>query len=173
MIDIIPKKTPKLSKRLSILLYSLIFLLILFIASYFVLNNFLQKAEGELKSLELEIDETMTLEKVVLEKEILSIRDKLDGFSRLLGQRTKTSKAFEVVERVAHPRVWFTAFHIDPVQKILRLSGQTRSFENLGQQIFILEDEGTIENVVLETVSIDEEGQVIFDLSLFFKPGIF
>lgn len=173
MVEIIPKEAPKPSKGLNILFYFVIFLLIFAIGGYFALNNFLQKADKELASLKLNITEVMTPEKIALEKEILSFKDKIDMFSYLIEQHLESSKVFGIIQKVTHPKVWFSNFDFNSRQKTLKVSGKTQNFESLGQQLIILENEETIDNVDLETISISKEGGIEFNLSLSFKPDAF
>jgi len=173
MVEIIPKESPKPSRGLNALFYFAIFLLILSIGGYFALNNFLQKAEGELETLKLDITKVMTPEKNTLEKEILASKDKIDKFSYLIGQHLQSSMIFGIIQKTTHPQVWFTKFDFDPRQKTLKVSGETQNFESLGQQILILEDEETIDDINLETISISKEGGIEFDLSLSFRADVF
>jgi len=173
MVEIIPKEAPKPPRGLSLLFYFAIFLLILAIGGYFALNNFLQKADKELASLKLNITEVMTPEKIALEQEILSSRDKIDMFSYLIEQHLEGSKVFGIIQKVTHPKVWFSNLDFSPRQKTLKVSGKTQNFESLGQQLIIMENEETIDAVDLETISISKEGGIEFSLSLSFKPDVF
>jgi hypothetical protein len=173
MVDIIPKEAPKPSRGLNILFYFAIFLLILSIGGYFALNNFLEKAREEVAALELDLARAMTPEKISLEKEILASKNKIDNFSYLVGQHLKTSRIFEIIQKITHPQVWFSKFDFNSRQGELKISGETQNFETLGQQILILGDEEAINSVNLEKISITKEGKIDFDLLLSFKPDIF
>jgi Tfp pilus assembly protein PilN len=173
MVEIIPKEAPRPSKGLSALFYFAIFLLFLSAGGYFVLNNFLQKAESDLSSLKLEVSQIMTPEKTALEQEILTSKGEIDNFSSLVDQHLEPSVIFSIIQRVTHPQVWFTSLDFDPVQKVFEVSGETQSFESLGQQILIMEGEETIDTVDLKTVSISKEGGIEFDMSLSLKADVF
>ena len=173
MVEIIPKEAFKPSRGLNILLYFAIFLLFLSAGAYFALNNFLQKAENNVASLESEISQIMTPEKVALEQEVLPSKSEIDRFANLINQHLQTSAIFEIIQRSTHPRVWFTKFDLDSRQKTFSLTGETENFETLGQQILIIQNEEAISTVNLDTVSSTKDGKVEFVLSLSLKPDAF
>jgi len=173
MVEIIPKEAPRPSKRLNALFYFSIFLLALAVGGYFALNSFLQEAEDDLASLRAEVSQIMTPEKIALEQEILTSKKRIDGFSSLIEQHLEASTAFEIVQRVTHPLVWFTTFDFDSRQGAFKVSGETQNFESLGQQILIMEKEEAISTVNLETISISREGKIEFSMSFSLSPDVF
>ena len=173
MVEIIPKKASEKSKGLNILFYLAIFLLIIALGSYFALNSFAQKANERLTSLRSSISEIMTPDKSSTEEKVLTAKAKIDAVSRLIEDHLRGSKAFTIIERTTHPKVWFEKFDFDAEQKTLKLSGQTENYEILGQQFMIMENEKTIQKVVLETITKDQEGKVNFNLNLSFNPNAF
>lgn len=167
MVGIIPKEErSNSSENLKSLLYLAVFLLLLSLAAYFLLTNSLKKTEGEAAILDSKLEEMMSPEKITLEKEILNSRNKIEDFSQLLKLHLKTSKVFGILEETTHPQVWFTDFNLNPRKGELIISGETDSFETLGQQILILKEESTISEVNLQKVSINEEGKINFGLLL-------
>ena len=173
MVEIIPKEPPKLSKGLNFLFYFAIFLLFFSIIGYFVLNNSLKNAQEKVAVLGLDLIKAMSPEKISLEKEILVSKNKIDNFSYLIEQHLEVSRVFEIIQKNCHPQVRFSKFDLNSEQGKLLVSGQTQSFETLGQQILILREEDLINKVNLETLSMDKEGKISFDLSLSFEPNIF
>jgi len=173
MVEIIPKATSKTSKGLSIVLYVAIFLLLAAVAIFFILNNFLAKAGEESNSLKAEISQIMTPDKVELEQGILSSKVKIDRFVNLIDRHLFSSKVFEIIEKSTHPQVWFTEFDLDSREKTIALSGETQSFETLGQQIFIMRNEEAISSVELEDLTINADGRVEFNISLTLKSNAF
>ncbi len=114
MVEIIPKEVPRLPRWLNILFYFSLILLSSSIISYFILYNSLKKSKEELANLTSAITETMTPEKVALEKEILDTKNSIDNFSFLAEQHLKTSKIFETIEQFSHPEVWFSSIDLKP-----------------------------------------------------------
>ena len=55
---------------------------------------------------------------------------------------------------------------------VIKISGETKNFETLGQQIIILKEEAAINKVNLEKISITKEAKISFDLSLSFNHDI-
>ena len=173
MVEIIPKEVSKPSKVLKIMLYFAIFLLLLSTAGYFVMNNFLDKAKNNLASIESEISQVMTPEKVTLEREVLFSKGEIDRFANLVNQHLETSAIFGIVQRVTHPKVWFSKFDLDSRQKTFQLTGETENFESLGQQVLIMRNEEAISIINLDTVSTTRDGRVGFVLSLALKSNAF
>jgi Tfp pilus assembly protein PilN len=165
MAEIIPKKTPKLPKWLNILFYLALALLIFSLASLFILNNSIKKSKNTLQSLRETLTKTKTPERITLEKEILNYEKKIEDFSLLINQHLENSKFFTAFQKTCHPKVWFSQFSLNSREKIATFSGQTQSFESLGQQLLILKNEDWIKDVELKSVSISKKGKINFSLS--------
>ena len=171
MVELIPKEAPKIPKWLNILFYFSLALLLLSIASFFVLGNFINKNQNTLAELRETLLRERTPERIALEREILNYEKKISDFANLAGEHLESSKIFTVLEDSTHPRVWFSQFNLNSNQGIVNLVGVAQSFESLGQQILILKDESSIQEVNLEEVSIDKTGRIDFALSLILQPN--
>lgn len=167
MVEIIPKEIPPIPKWLNILFYFALALLIFSIVGYFVLDSSLRNAQKNLVDLKETLAGEETPEKIALEKEVLNYEKKVKDFSQIIGEHLKTSKIFALIEKTCHPKVWFSYFSLDSRAGEATFSGKAQSFESLGQQLLILEDESLVKNVDLEKVSISKEGEINFELSLF------
>lgn len=108
-----------------------------------------------------------------LEKKIISYESKINVFGRLLFEHKKTSAVFFLIEKNSHPDVWFSDFNFDVGSNTVVVSGQTKSFTSLGQQISILENMEIFKKVNLSEISIGEEEGVDFSLQLTFDSRIF
>ena len=173
MVEIIPKKAPPIPRWLNILFYFSLALLIFSIISYFVLGNSLKKNQETLVELEDSLAQEKTPEKISLEKEILKSQRKANDFSQIIEEHLKTSEIFEILQKNCHPRVKLSQFNLESRQNHVLLSGDTDSFESLGQQLLILKDEYFVESASLEKVSISKEGEILFSLSLSLDPQTF
>ncbi len=162
MVEIIPKKVPPLPSWLNILFYFSLALLVFCIVIYFFLGNSITKRQQTLSDLEESLVLGETSEKIALEKEIFKYQKKTEDFSQLIGEHLKSSKVFDFLQKNSHPRVWFSQFNLATKKRELELSGETQSFESLGQQLLILKGEDSVENVNLETVSISKGGKIGF-----------
>ncbi len=167
MVEIITKETPLIPKWLNILFYFALALLIFSIVSYFILDSSLRNAQKNLVDLKETLASEETPEKIALEKEVLNYEKKVKDFSRLIVQRSVSSKTFAFIEKICHPKVWFPHFSLESRSGQATFSGKAQSFESLGQQLLILKDESLVKSLGLKKVSIGKEGEINFELSLF------
>jgi hypothetical protein len=172
MVGIIPKEDAKYSKGSKFLFYFAIFLLISSVASYFLIDFFLEEAKSEISSLEMNLAEIMSPEKISLEKEILAYKKDIDNISYLMGRHLKASKIFEIIEKTTHPQVWFKEFTLSPDLGEFIISGESENFEILGQQLLIFEEEEELNEVNLGKALINNEGKIDFVLFALFNPDI-
>ena len=172
-MEIIPKEPLKSSKSSNILLYFSLALLFFSIASFFVLGYFLEGNRKELTVLEMTLAKPIAPEKLALEKDILSYQRKIDDFSFLIDQQLEGSRFFTAFEKVVHPRVWFSKFSLSLEEKRVTLSGHAESFEVLGQQLYIIQNQDWIKDAELGTVSMGEEGKIDFSLFLILNSKLF
>jgi len=173
MVEIIPKPLAKTPKWQKLLPYFAIAILIITILGYFILNNSLEKSRQTLKDLEDTLVKLKTPEKESLEKEILNYQKKIKDFSILIEQHLIVSNFFNLLEKITHPRIWFSDFELKPREAQVSLSGEAGSFLALGQQILIFKGEKKIQEIKLDNVSLDEKGKIKFDLSLSLSPEVF
>lgn len=166
MVEIIPKKVFTLPRWFSFLFYFSLALLF-FSIIYIVLNHFnIKKSQEALADLEQALIEEETSEKIALEKEMLNYERKIKNFSQLINQHLKTSKIFEFLQENCHPKVYFNSFSLDSRQRIAIVSGETDSFESLGQQYLILKANPDVKGVTLSNISIAKMGKINFNLSI-------
>lgn len=170
-IEIIPKPKVKKAPLINVLLYLCLILLIVFVISYFILDNYQKKLDKELSDLEKALERTP--EEQNLEEELLGYQKKIRNFGALLNYHQAPRSLFNFLEKITHPKVWFSKFSLDLETSTVNISGQTDSFETLGQQIIILRKEELIEGLNLAGISISREGEIGFDLQLTFDPQIF
>ncbi len=166
MVEIIPKKVAPLSHWVNILFYFSLVLLVFCIAGFFILSSSIKKSQKSLTDLENAFVSAKTSERISLEKEVLKYQKKTEDFSKIVGGHLETSKVFDLLQKDCHPKVWFSQFNLDSKGNQIGLSGETQSFESLGQQLLIFQGEDFIESVNLEKVSISKEGKIGFSLSL-------
>jgi hypothetical protein len=161
------------TKKSNVILNISIFVLIFSVVGLFISNIFLKKAGAEKIELEKELTEMMTTEKKELESEVLSRKRKIDEFSSLFNNHLLPSKVFGVIQKSTHPQTWFSDFDLSSDKGDLEVSGETKSFETLEQQIYILEAEPSITKVSIDDFSINEEGEISFKLIIHFKGDFF
>ena len=173
MVEIIPKPAAKIPLWLNILFYFSIILLIGLISSYFVFNHFIKKSETALQNLEESLAKEKTSETQLLEKEILSYQKKIEDVDKLLTEHKLTSKVFEFLEKISHPKIQFSKFDFNLTGSQARVSGVTENFQTLGQQLLLLKKESLIKEVNLSEISLGKGEEVSFSLLLLLDPQIF
>ena len=176
-IEISPKtKTKKLS-LLGVLFYSGLVLLLAFLISYFVLSFYQKRMNDELSSIKKSLQETS--EEKALEEEIfgsektIGYQQKIKDFGVLLAAHRLPVNFFNFLEENMHPKVWFSDFDLDLDKNLVSMSGVADSFEILGQQALIFEEQEVVKNINLSKVSLAKDGKVEFDLQLTIDPKVF
>jgi Tfp pilus assembly protein PilN len=173
-IEIIPKseiRKPALVVKLPFFIG--IFLLVLAVLGYFYLRNDIKNSSETLKNLENTILEKRTPEVENLEKEISSWRQKIEDFNFLFAGHRESSNLFNLLEKITHPKVWWTDFKFDPsLPNNLRLSGISQDFPALQQQLIIFGNESSIKSVILNKVSLLKGGTIEFELEISADPEI-
>ena len=172
-IQIVPKDIAKKPFWLNILFYFSLVLLIGLSASYFTLNYFIQKADQRIQELDEELEKAKTPEEIALEGEVLGYQEKIGDFSVLIKDHRFNSNLFSFLENLTHPKVWFSNFTLDSEIKKVKISGETESFQTLGQQLIIFQNEEHIKKVDLSNIALGERGKIEFDFDLLLDPKIF
>lgn len=173
-IEIIPKEEIKPSPWQKILLYIVVFLLLLSIAGYFLLDYyFIEKANQEIQDLETKISEAKTPQQIALEEELKSYQKKIDDFSSLFAKHKKGSNFFDFLEKNTHPKVYFSELSLNIKGNQVNLSGQTESFKILGEQLLIFRNADLIQDLKLSKVGSSEEGKIEFTFIFSLKPQLF
>ena len=173
VIQIIPKQQEKSLSLENILFYFSVVLLLVVLASYFILNNFLQKTEKDIQLLDEKLAASSASPEAALEREVLNYQKKINDFSSLLASHKYSSQVFFLIESVTHPKVTFSSFALNVGGQSIALPGVTDSFQTLDQQLFILKNEKLIKNVELSGISFAKDGKISFDLNLVLDPQIF
>lgn len=171
-IEIIPKKTEAKLPAVNILFYLSLILLIIFALSYFVLGYFQKKSAKTLQDIEDIISQKETSAKALKEK-IFGYQEKIEVVASLLTSHQLSRNFFTRLEDLSCPKVFFSNLDLDVGKSQASLSGQTESFEALGQQLLIFKKGEFIKDVNLTKVSIGKEGEIEFSIELSFDPQMF
>jgi HAMP domain-containing protein len=173
MPEIIPKPKEKTPSGKIFLLSFSIALLIGVILSYFVLDFFQKKSLISLENLKTEVSQGKTTKEITFEKEIKSLEKKIKIFSQISEKHFLVTKFFEELEKLSHPRVWYSDLNLDIKGGKATISGVSDNFSSLGQQILIFENNPKILETNLSKISINRKGQIEFTLDLSLDPSIF
>jgi len=173
MVDLIPKKQPKIPSWINISFYVSISLLIIIILSIIILSQLQKRAIDTTQKLSEELKVVKSQERKDLEKKIINSQQKIANFSYLIDNHKLNSKTFYFLEKTVHPKVQFTSFNLSSKDKKLVLQGETENFFTLGQQFLIFKAEPLIKSINLTTVSITKDGRVGFTFEILFLEEFF
>ena len=173
MVGIIPKTTKKAPAWQNLALYIAGSLALAVISGYAVLFYFGNKAFNNLQAIEEEINQVATKEERGEEAKALVAEKKINDFSKLFQKHKKSSNFFVFLEQNSHPRAWFSKVELSPEKAEAAVSGQAASFEVLGQQFFIFQQQELVQNVDLTNLLIGKDGQIGFSFDFRFDPKIF
>lgn len=173
MVEIIPRKPQKSSSWVNTIFYFILFLTIIAVALYFVLNDAVKKTIVALEEAKNSISKEETSQNQNLASDVLRYQEKINNFSKVVKGHIISSRIFEFLEKKCHPWVWFSKFSIDLYQNTVNLTGSTPTFETLGQQIIILKEDPIIEKIDLNNVAIEKDGRISFSLTLTLSQNFF
>lgn len=171
MVDIIPKQQE--TELSSIILTTAVVILVVAVGSFGLFTFLKAKTAGELSEATELLMQGKSKEEATLESSIISVKRKIEDFAALAQTRSNPSSFFEFVEENTHPNVIFSQLGLNPKEKKAVMSGYTKTFKNLEEQIVQLRGQSEIEEIELTTISLGEAGQVRFTLSLQFKSSFF
>ena len=173
MVEIIPKSFEEIPAWQRILLYFLILLLIAIVVGYFVLNNAKRKSEEYLVTLEQRISGEITSSTKEFEEEVLGYKNKIKDLSSLLDNHILATKFFEFIEKETHPDLFFSRTSINLRDSKVNLSGVSKTFLHLGQQISIFKKSDLVKDLQLSEIFINKKGEIAFRLDILLKEELF
>jgi len=174
LVKIIPKPKPKIPGWLNFLFWLSLLLGFCIIGSFFYFRyqiSVLEKKENSLgnqiSELEKKIDEDLKKERVA------EISEKITYFSKLLKEQKTSSKVFEFLKSVTHPRVQITSLNLDVKNYKMSLEAVTDNFQTLAEQILVLRENQYVQNLEVLNISLTKEGKVEFALNFTLKEEIY
>ncbi len=173
MVGIIPKPRKRIPEWYKFAFYIALTLLIGVILSYAALFYFESRASTTLMDLEDQISQVGGEEEKVLEREVITIKEQINTFSKIFPVHKKPSSFFTLLEENCHSKVWFTELELRPDEAEVSISGKTLNFQTLGQQFLIFQGENLIEEIALTSLAIGKEGDAEFVFRLSLNPEIF
>jgi len=173
MVEIIPKKIKKAPEWYNLGFYIAAALLIVVVLGYAILFYFENRALNNLQDLEERISQVGTQEEKNMEVEVLLAKKRISDFAELLQSHKKSSNFFTLLEETSHPKVWLTEVDLYPEKAEVLVSGKTLNFQTLGQQLFIFQDQESINQVELANLLIGEGGETEFSFYFYLDPQVF
>lgn len=168
MVQVIPKEFIKSKPTLvSVLPWIGLFLLIIVVATYFILGNQIGSAKTDLEKVKTDLSHLQTAEQRAKEDRIIIYKRKIEDVVRLLEQHQKPTEFMVFLEKFVHPNVYFSLLSLDLATGKATLGGVASDFKSLGQQIFVFELQPLIQKSKLANISLIEGTGVKFNLDLF------
>lgn len=171
--SIIPKVKPKTPFWINFLLYLAVFLLVAVVGFFFFFNYKVSGLEQAESVLQDKLAQYQSREFKDFQQEQIKQADKIKQFSQLLADYQYASKLFWFLKRRCHKQAQITSFTFSALNSSLTLQMATRDFLSLGEQLLIFLSSDSVENLTLNEVALNEEGQVEFGLTLSLKKALF
>lgn len=172
-IEIVPEKKEVSSKENIVLIFSVVVLLVCF-GLYFYFSQFvLSQKKAETVKLSAELT-SLGQEDIKPKEDELALAGKYIGdFKILLENNPKASPLFADFQKWSQPKIVYSNFTFDIPSRKITMAGKTGGFQNIMQQIAILDKETTIESYSISNVELSEGGGVNFNLEVVLKPELF
>ena len=171
MAQIIPQmKRGESVNGKNIFFFFALFFLFAVLGVYFIIGYFQSKALENLSQINQAIAETQSSENKDAKKRVEKAKEKIDTFSLLINKHQEATKVFSLLEKDIHPNVYFFSFSADTEASTIIVSGSAKTFQSLGQQIFIFEADPVIKEVSLSGVSITSTGGIRFTFNIMYSP---
>jgi hypothetical protein len=174
--DIIPKPRSRRRFRISlggVFYYLSIFLLIFSFLAYYGLDFLDQRYRVQLDNLKTKISGTEDKNTKIMESRILSSKRKIEAFDGIFSSYPKSSRFFEMISELCHPKVYFPEVNLAVEELSASLGGHTENFASLKEQVLIFKNDSRIKNFVLSDINLGQNGGVDFKLSLYFNDEFF
>jgi len=172
MIEIIPQaRASRPGWVNAILAVALVFLLIA-VAGQFIFGAMGTGAREDIEDASRRLGELRSPDRIALEKAVLGYQIQFANFSDTLAKRYLASRVLSLLEETAHPGILYQSLNIDLEQASIQAKAEAASYQALGEQLLVFNNEERISKVATKNYSRDKEGQIIFDLILSFNPSI-
>jgi len=178
-IELTPNRERKMPRWVIISAVIIAIGCLVFIGTYLYFYFINKKMASNINELN---DLIIPLEEAIKQKEdqLSAYQQKINDFNILLLKHKKIENVFTFLEKYAIPSIWFNGFEMDQdreenIESFDRvvLKGKSLSFLTIEQQINIFSEQEEVKKVTLDDISITEEGEVEFSLSIIFNPIIF
>ncbi|MFH1780692.1 MAG: hypothetical protein ABH841_01690 [Candidatus Nealsonbacteria bacterium] len=173
MTGIIPKPIKKASRLFEFSTYIVFGLVLAAVVAYVALFYIGNKTSAALQDLQEKVAQVGTSGEKNLETQVLFSKKKIDDFAKIFADHQRASFVFKFLEENCHPKIWFDKVELNIHDYQAVMSGETSSFETLGQQIIIFKNHKMVESVELSDFAIGKNGRVNFTFSISLKPEIF
>jgi len=175
-IEIAPIKKENSLKENLFLIFSIIILLVSS-GTYFYLNSVATQKRAEADKLNNNLMSLAGADVKAKEETLKTAGIDIADFKVLFENNPKVSGFFNSFPMWTHPKVSYSTFTLDVSTRKVAMSGLTNGFQNIMQQIALLEKEknsvgGDIDSYEISNVNLAETGSVSFNLDIVVKPEV-
>lgn len=170
-IEIAPVKKENFNKENIVLLFSILILAASFGLYFYFSKVVLVGKENETISLNSQLSSMGQEDIKIKEAELVEAGIYISDFKILLENNPKASNFFSAFQEWAHPKIVYSGFNFDAAGKV-SMSGTTSGFQNVMQQIALLDQEGSVKSYEISNVGMSETGGVTFNLNLDIEPEV-
>jgi hypothetical protein len=154
------------------IIFGLVVILVV-VAAYWAIYFYKGYLRDNIEQVVTRVEEVNAERDVPMEDEVLALDAKLSDIGLLLDNHIFTTKMFEFVENVTHPKVYFSSFSFEASRGAITVSGVTDSYVTFGEQYLYLDDLEEVSNVKISSVQVTKDGQVRFGLSFNIDSSIY
>jgi len=170
-IEIAPVKKETSNKENIVLLFSILILIVCFGLYFYFSQVLLAQKETETINLNTQLLALGQEDIKTKEAELALAGVYINDFKILFENNPKASNFFGTFQKWAHPKVVYSGFSFD-VSGNISMAGKTSGFQNVMQQLALLNQEGSIQSYQISNVGMTENGGVTFNLDLVLKPEV-
>lgn len=171
-IEIEPVKKEAGGKESILLVFSILVLLAVFGAYFYFSQMVLPQKKAELATLNNQLAALGQEDVTAKEAELALAGKYISDFKILFENNPKASTFFSDFQQWAHPKIVYSGFNLDIASGKIGMAGGTSGFQNVMQQIAILDQEKTVENYKISNIGMSESGGVTFNLEIVLKPEV-
>jgi hypothetical protein len=154
------------------LVFSLVLIIISFGIYIYYANIVVPEKEKTLRELNTTFGSLTEADLKQKETELTTAYTLIEDFKVLLNNNPKTSKFFEAFPTWAHPKISFSGFNLNVQARTITMSGSTKSFRNVMEQIAILEREATVESFDIANINLADTGEITLDFNIILNPDL-
>jgi hypothetical protein len=122
--------------------------------------------DGRVAALDTEIERFSQEIPASQQAELIQFYSQLANTKALLVRRTAPSSVLSFIQSATLPGVWFTKFAYQDTTRQLTLSGAARTFADVGLQMKAFEQQPTVRQAMVQTITIDPTYGWVFDATV-------
>jgi len=179
-ISLLPQKKRKKELRISRALIKenkpVVFACIVLLAvlmAYFAASIYAGSLKRRVDALVSEAKNTQEQRDTATEEEVIKLNSKFSSVENLLDDHIIASKLFEFMERITHPRVYFTNFTFRANDKTVIANGSTDNYTTFGEQYIAFQQNKKISDLRVSSVKLSRTGKVEFGISFSVDESIY